>query len=582
MRSTVSAFNPIALANFERKLERDLEAWAQSRFDLLPKHWQEKVKKEFRPRYRAHKWDANTWLRELTEPLERFRIPPSFSESDICNLARTLALTLMDVAGRRASLVDSRAALSERLQKWRITPPDDKFTDMGSVARMTSEHWLRRQLRKLLGRSVEQAAISAGLVHSKADIYISEDGYMRRVQQKRKNAKTLEGLEIVNEEGEAYRLSDIERASLANPRIRRGELMTRIRGFEEVAKEAGHIAVFVTLTCPSRFHSHRYDTGLMNSRYGKTNPREAQVYLCAVWARIRAKLDREGIQIYGFRVAEPHHDATPHWHMLLFLDQSRHSEFKHIFRHYALEDSPNEPGAQERRVEWVQIDPAKGTATGYIAKYISKNLDAHNVDIDFEGCGGATGAARVEAWAAQWGIRQFQQIGGPSVGIWRELRRLREPVACPITEKTRMAADNGDWAGFVQAMGGPCLNKKDRPIGIRYGNRQPLLMGEPLLRNKGDEAPIMDTGNACINRGWDSPVNGNGRYPLSGEWSDSITGIDTVRVTDSVLNCYGEPAAPGVVGLLVRETSEVIETRIHTWRFRRAGRETVAPLDLCQ
>jgi len=44
-------------------------------------------------------------------------------------------------------------------------------------------------------------------------------------------------------------------------------------------------------------------------------------------------------------VAEPHHDGTPHWHLLLFL---RHEEVEYataIFRKHAMREDGQEPGA---------------------------------------------------------------------------------------------------------------------------------------------------------------------------------------------------------------------------------------------
>lgn len=79
-------------------------------------------------------------------------------------------------------------------------------------------------------------------------------------------------------------------------------------------------------------------------------------------------------------------------------------------------------------VQLASNGPEEGGATGYIAKYIAKNLDGHAVGEDWEAETLAEeGATAAGAWANWHGIRQFQQIGGPSVSVWRECRRLKDP-----------------------------------------------------------------------------------------------------------------------------------------------------------
>lgn len=273
---------------------------------------------------------------------------------------------------------------------------------------------------------------------------------------------------LQNEEGFSIPLSEIAEHNISNPVIRRHELMVRIRGFEEVAQYSQHAAVFVTLTTPSRMHATNA-TGIPNSAYDGSSVNDAQDYLNHVWQLCRAKLHREQIKPYGFRVVEPHHDGTPHWHLLLFMPANHIEQFKDIINHYGLQDSPNEKGAKQYRVKFIDIDPAKGSAAGYIAKYIAKNIDGFAVGTDTSGQNSDVVAARINAWAKASAIRQFQQIGGPSISVWRELRRIKLNET-PFEElnESHAAADSSNWAAFCIAMNALDTPKKAHALAISY------------------------------------------------------------------------------------------------------------------
>jgi hypothetical protein len=358
--------------------------------------------------------------------------------------------------------------------------------------RFMCKRWWRRQVRRLQARRVEQVARIRQKVGKGREVYCSDWNVKRAHLAKKRNRATLACVEAENDMGDVFTLDELQALGMGNPGNRRRELMVRMRGFETVSETLGHAGEFWTFTTPSRFHrmtvvgrnkkKGRPGVAKMNPKWEDATPIDGQQWLCEKWSRIRAAMDRAGIRCYGFRVAEPHHDGTPHWHLVLFFHPEQVAQARRIARkHLWLSDLPGERGAWRRRFEAKRIDPGKGSATGYLAKYVSKNINgAHVGDLVSDECETlslADAVPRVGAWASTWGIRQFQQIGGPSVTIWRELRRLggydsqlslfSEYAQQSVVDVVE-AADAGDWSAFVMALGGPTLPRAARMMKPAY------------------------------------------------------------------------------------------------------------------
>ncbi|MFZ3219671.1 MAG: replication endonuclease [Rhodoferax sp.] len=491
---------------------------------------------------------ANLELRKLIERLEVVRLPLDANDSDICRAADELArrcaeLDTATMAGQKPgpyrfnpvfgvgvpetplmrSPTMRRFAMARIAEGHGITPPLYRWLlepeasgthveDLPAIARMKDAQWWRRKLRGVHATQVEGAAIGLGYVNKARDPYVSNESVMRRAQQNERNAAALEATTATNEDGQEFTLAELAAKGPANKAIRRAELMTRIAGFERIADDLGHVGLFMTMTCPSRMHkwATRKGGGVReNPTYDGTLPHDAQKHLAKVWSRIRAALARRGMHQYGFRIAEPNHDGTPHWHLLVFIDPKFPGDsqrdavrrFCALVRRYALGAGADrtERGAKNHRCDFKPIDKGRGSAAGYIAKYVAKNIDGYRLDKDLIGNDAIETSHRVETWASTWRIRQFQQIGGPPVGPWRELRRVKDvPANAPahliaahravnktkaldnLSDSQQQAVKGAQWDAYVQAQGGPHCG---RAYAIRVEKVQPAgesKYGEPL------------------------------------------------------------------------------------------------------
>lgn len=383
--------------------------------------------------------------------------------------------------------------LGREMLALRVVPPawcapwerDRIFT---AILRMSSPEWWGRKIWRLRCDWRENQLRAVGAVNKKAHAYVSASSLIEWQEQRRKNREFFKNHELVDQDGNVSSLEDMINKSTSNPAIRRHELMARMAGVELVAQSRGDVGIFLTITCPSKYHSN-IQSGHHNRKWNHTTVAEAQHYLCRVWNRATAKLKRENLRPYGFRVAEPHHDATPHWHALLFMPQAEVKATVAILREYFIKEDRDELGRNTgARFKSKKMDPRKGSATAYIAKYISKNIDGHALagELDDESGQPLNETAKYAmAWASLHRIRQFQPLGQPPVSVYRELRKLSNQItarqkiantfkrgaaqlADPAMDAVCAAADVGCFATYITRQGGVLIPRDRYVVRLAY------------------------------------------------------------------------------------------------------------------
>ncbi|POU76507.1 replication endonuclease [Leclercia sp. LSNIH6] len=437
----------------------------------------------------------------------------SWLSQAFCDFSETLDGATKDDAEVARRVGRAFVHLGELVQTINFTAPywgsfkADKLTERqaySGILRMMAPEWWYLRLKRARDLQREHLAIAVGQVQKTASAYVSRKTLGEWIDQKKRNTEFFKKFDLINEDGDRVSLADMVYGSVANPAIRRCELMVRMRGFEDIANEQGLAGEFYTITAPSRYHAVHSKGGFVGQWNG-CNPQDTQKYLCGVWAKCRAAISRAGIHVFGFRVVEPHHDGTPHWHMLLFMRPQDVDAVRDILCYHARAADSEELqslNALKARFHVEPIDPEKGSATGYIAKYISKNIDGFALDGEQDEETGESlrdMAKSVSAWASRWRIRQFQQIGGAPVTVWRELRRLGDQrLTDSRMDAVLAAADVGDWAAYTQLQGGALVARRDLVVRLAYEiTEQGNEYGEDVQRVQGIYSPLIPESEVC-------------------------------------------------------------------------------------
>ena len=433
-------------------------------------------------------------LGNLAQYAVRYRKSESLIKLANRHAADSLHLVQAAAEDDDCTIFDAYKSAMFLCNKWMVNAPyqtavlqdKNELAAECAILRMICPKWWAGKLSALRDQCMEHLFIGAGMV-GKFNPYISAESFAEWEAQQRSAQQWLEMTMIESESGMMLPLADAAASGTANPSNRFTELVVRARGLEEMAEDAGKIGLFITLTAPSKYHGNSH-------KWNEEAPKIAQRYLVGQWAKMRAKLNRNGVEVSGLRVVEPHKDGTPHWHLLAFVKPDEVKLFKSVLKEYAFEVDGKEAGAEENRLKVEPIDAAKGSAVGYVIKYLSKNITGEHMegekdltaDVDAQ-----RGARLATSWASRHRLRQFQFFGTSSVSIWRELRRFR---VCPQPqgiEAARAAADSSNWLEFEKSL-------SVEPLALDYeitecGNEY----GEAVKRIRG----LLSDGREVVTRG---------------------------------------------------------------------------------
>lgn len=314
-----------------------------------------------------------------------------------------------------------------------------------AIRKMLDDEWVEKRLLSLRCYYIEYCQVALGRVGKAKhqSTVISDMSFNNWTESQRKAMDFVESMCVLNEEtGENFELSEVVKRTTFNPENRRVEMMVRARGFEEMAVAREYIGLFFTWTLPSKYHRN-------SKKWDGTSIKHGHKHAMKLWANARAVIAKDDVDYFGFRVAEPHKDGTAHGHYFLFCHPKDKAIIINAMRKYAIAEDIAELGNDiTPRFDVKEADPKRGGATAYIAKYISKNINGNHLpESDAE-----IAAFKARAWSSIHRIRQFQQIGGATVSLWRTVRRSKPEDMDFDTDGANFhhAADKSRWADFCE------------------------------------------------------------------------------------------------------------------------------------
>ncbi|MDP2442482.1 replication endonuclease [Rhodoferax sp.] len=385
---------------------------------------------------------------------------------DVSDLFEICEKDIHEIATRLADILNDQRAKNPHL----TTVPgfDDviQFTGIPSANVANVARWFRRALTKNCRQMADYFALMMMNIGRNASPIVSRPVFESRERQIQRQTDYANTHRFVTQADSGEQIS----VKFSDPAIdawrRASKNYIRLKGLDAFCEKVGLKGFFVTITLPGRFHPNPANG---KRSWDGSTPVDAHKQLQDPWRSFQKRYGETGGKVFGVRVEEPHDDACPHWHALIYIEPERESDF------FARFQAAFGTGIATKIVP---IDRSLSTGASYLTKYINPQFSK----VEGESASNspkAKKAALYDAYRATWGNRsiQFFDIPGSS-SIWDELRRVR-----PDSEQFAKLSEDGrllrsyatseppDYGEFLHLLQQMNVDKQKR-IHVLYAQRE--------------------------------------------------------------------------------------------------------------
>ena len=355
------------------------------------------------------------------------KIMPRWSKKSITRYAGVVATHFKEFAenwpyqalGRKRLKDHQKARIYERLVREYHEELMLRLSDFkGFCESADLDKFLKMTSRRYNNVMAEKSLLDANLAgrvggNDWQGVYIDPNTARLVFERRAANNEYLEKKEVLKG-GKKFRLPTIE----AQEQSRLNETISVIKALEEFATEQGKVFAMLTLTAPPNFHP---SPQVGRSSWNQRSVRLAHEHIKGNWNLLKAKLNKQGFvfgvvpragsaNIFGIRVTEPHKDATPHWHVMLFLERCYLDVLEAAVRDIWC--------WHDKAFDVIRQDEARtdsASAASYLTKYLMKTYDqaiggCEDVKLTADEAYDSL-SYRVMAWRKALRLRAYQPIG---------------------------------------------------------------------------------------------------------------------------------------------------------------------------